>query len=61
MLDLRAAWRIIASNQPGEFAMPSFLAAVIVAIALAAGAFVVLDKYQQAADHAYASPTGVRI
>jgi hypothetical protein len=41
--------------------MPSFLAAVIVAIALAAGAFVVLDKYQQAADHAYASPTGVRI
>lgn len=41
--------------------MPSFLAAVIVAIALAAGSAVVLDKYQRAADHAYASPTGVRI
>jgi hypothetical protein len=41
--------------------MPSFLTAVIVAIVVATGAAVVLDQYQRSADHAYASPTGVRI
>lgn len=41
--------------------MPSFLAAVIVAIVVAIGASAVLNHYQQSAEHAYASPTGVRI
>jgi hypothetical protein len=42
--------------------MPSFLTACAVAIALALGSALVLDKfYQVPADHAYASPTGVRI
>jgi hypothetical protein len=41
--------------------MPSFLTAVIVAVVVAVGAAAVLGQYQRSAEHAYASPTGVRI
>ena len=41
--------------------MPSFLTAVIVAVVVAVGAAALLNHYQRSAEHAYASPTGVRI
>ena len=41
--------------------MRSFIAACVIAIVVAVGAAVVLDRYNQPADHAFASPTGVRI
>jgi hypothetical protein len=41
--------------------MQSFIAACVVAIVIAVGAVYVLDVYQEPADVAYASSTGVRL
>ena len=41
--------------------MRTFVVACILAIVVAVGAAVVLEKYQQPADHAFASPSGARI
>ena len=41
--------------------MKSFIAACVVIVVIAVGAVYVLDRYQQTAESAYASPTGVRI
>jgi hypothetical protein len=41
--------------------MQSFIAACVVAIIIAVGAVYVLDSYQEPADVAYASSTGVRL
>jgi hypothetical protein len=44
-----------------EGTMPSFITACVVAIVLAVGAAIVLDRVQEPATQAYASPSGVRI
>ena len=41
--------------------MQAFIASVVVAIAIGIGAVYVLDAYQEPADVAYASKTGVRL
>ena len=41
--------------------MRTFVVACILAIVAAAGAAVVLEKYQQPAESAYASPSGARL
>ena len=41
--------------------MRTFVVACILAIIVAAGAAVVLEKYQQPAENAFASPSGARI
>jgi hypothetical protein len=41
--------------------MPSFIAACVVAVVLAVGAGFVLDAFQEPAQVAFKSPTGVRL
>jgi hypothetical protein len=41
--------------------MKSFLVACVAIIVIAIGAVIALDKYQQAADAAFAAPASVRI
>jgi hypothetical protein len=41
--------------------MQSFIAACVIAIVIAIGAVYVLDSYQEPADVAYTSSTGVRL
>ena len=41
--------------------MQSFIAACVVAIVIAIGAVYVLDSYQEPAEMAYASSSGVRL
>jgi hypothetical protein len=41
--------------------MKAFLVACVAIVVIAVGASVVLDRYQEPAETAYASPTGVRI
>ena len=41
--------------------MKSFLAACVAIVVIAIGASVVLDRYQESAETAFSSPTGVRM
>jgi hypothetical protein len=44
-----------------EGIMRSFVVACLLAVIAAFGAALVLEKYQQPAEHAFASPSGARI
>jgi hypothetical protein len=41
--------------------MKAFIVACVAVVVVAVGAALVLDRYQEPADVAFASPTGVRI
>ncbi|MDP2410691.1 MAG: hypothetical protein Q8M26_10450 [Pseudolabrys sp.] len=41
--------------------MKSFVIACVVAIVVALGSAVVLDRFNQTAENAYSSPTGARV